>query len=184
MGCQFLGSIFRSLGKLPGGFSRFIPGSLGTHLCRLSHLGWLQCSHGLSCRPLESCIPDCLRPLLDLLGYPANAISALSNGCLRIRYCTHPFAKRFHPWSLGSGECYGQLSHLLTQDGELGHHSRPEEENDRPKVVRWRIRGKTPFHVVWEEWATPTPKRRKWLSLPGPSRGFQDSNHFPRVGVG
>ena len=65
--CQFLGSLFRSLGNLPGGLSRFIPGSLGTHLCRLSHLGWLQCSHGLTCRPLESSMPDCSKPLLDLL---------------------------------------------------------------------------------------------------------------------
>ncbi len=32
LGCQFLGSLFRSLGNLPGGLSRFIPGSLGT-LC-------------------------------------------------------------------------------------------------------------------------------------------------------
>ena len=95
LGCQFLGSLFRSLGTLPGGLGRFIPGSLGTHLCRLSHLGWLQCSHGLTCRPMESCMPGCLKPLLDLLGYPATAISALSNGPLRIRNCTYPFAKKF-----------------------------------------------------------------------------------------
>ena len=97
LGCQFLGSLFRSLGNLPGSLSRFIPGSLGPHLCRLSHLCWLQCSHGLTCRPFESCMPGCLKPLLDLLGYPANAMSALFSGFLRIRYCTHPFAKRFHP---------------------------------------------------------------------------------------
>ena len=51
-----------------------------------------------------------------------------------------PLLKGFLTWSLGSGKCYGQLSHFLTQGGELGHHSRPEEENDRPKVVRRRIR--------------------------------------------
>ena len=32
-------------------------------------------------------LPGCLKPLLDLLGYPATAISALSNGSLRIGYC-------------------------------------------------------------------------------------------------
>ena len=105
LGCQFIGSLFRSLCKLPGGLNRFIPGSLGTHLCRLSHLGWLQCSHGLTSRPLESSLPDCLSPLLDLLEYPANAISALSNGTLRIRYCTRTFAGRVPPWGLGYGKC-------------------------------------------------------------------------------
>ena len=29
IGCQFVGSLFRSLGRLPGGINRFIPGSLG-----------------------------------------------------------------------------------------------------------------------------------------------------------
>ena len=71
VGCQFVGSMFRRLGRLPGGLGRFVPGSLGPHLCRLHHLAWLQCSHGLSCRPLESSLPGCLGPLLDLLGYPA-----------------------------------------------------------------------------------------------------------------
>ena len=50
VGCQFVGSMFRSLSKLPGGLGRFIPGSLGPHLSRLRHPGWLQCSHGLTCR--------------------------------------------------------------------------------------------------------------------------------------
>ena len=92
VGCQFIGSMFRSLGRLPGGLGRFIPGSLGPHLSRLRHLGWLQCGHGLSCRPYESSMPDCLEPLLSLLGYPANAIGALSNGVFRIRYRSNPFA--------------------------------------------------------------------------------------------
>ena len=103
LGCQFIGSLFRSPGRLPGGLGRFIPGSLGPHLCRLSHLGWLQCGHGLSCRPLESSLPNCLEPLLCLLGYPANAVVALSNGALRIRYCTQPFARRFPPWGCWDG---------------------------------------------------------------------------------
>ena len=68
-GCQFVGSMFRSSGKLPGGLGRFSPGSLGPHLSRLRHLGWLQCSHGLSCRLYESSMPDCLEPILGLLGY-------------------------------------------------------------------------------------------------------------------
>ena len=39
-GCQFLSSLIRALGKLPGGLSRFLPCRLGTHLSRLRHVGW------------------------------------------------------------------------------------------------------------------------------------------------
>ena len=59
LGCQFIGSMLRSSGKLPGGPGRFVPGSLGPHLSRLRHQGWLQCGHGLSCRPYESSMPCC-----------------------------------------------------------------------------------------------------------------------------
>ena len=50
-GCQFLSSLLRALGKLPGGLGRFLPCRLGTHLSRLRHVGWNQCSHGLDSRP-------------------------------------------------------------------------------------------------------------------------------------
>ena len=60
-GCQFLSSLLRALGKLPGGLSRFLPYRLGTHLSRLRHVGWNQCSHGLDSRPLESCHHQCLK---------------------------------------------------------------------------------------------------------------------------
>ena len=39
VGCQFTGSLFRSLSMLPGGLRRFTPGGLGPHLSRLRHLG-------------------------------------------------------------------------------------------------------------------------------------------------
>ena len=106
---------------------------------------------------------------------------------LRIRYCTHPFARRFSPWDLGTGEGLGLLSHTLTvqcSGADEGHHSLPEEVNDRPKEVRRRLRGKTPIHQVDGREASPPPKRRKWPILPGPSRGSQEDGRFPRVGVG
>ena len=187
LGCQFIGSLFRCLSKLPGGFGRFIPGSLGPHLSRLGHLGWLQCGHGLTCRPLESSLPGCLEPLLYLLGYPAGAVGALSNGFLRIRYCTHPFARRLPTWGIGNNSISFEVIHARIGHcgvGDVGHHSLPEEVNDGPKVVRRRIRGVTPVHEVVGREASPPPKRRKWLSLPGPLRGFQESSYFPRVGVG
>ena len=52
-GCQFICSLFRALGKLSGGVGRFIPCAVGGHMSRLRHLGWLQCSHGLTSRPLD-----------------------------------------------------------------------------------------------------------------------------------
>ena len=123
---------------------------------------------------------------MGLLGYPANAVVALSHGVLRFRYCTLPFARRF-PWDLGTCGGFGQLSHILTiQNGgaDEGHHSLPEEVNDRPKEVRRRFRGKTPVHQVVGVEVGPPTKRKKRLSLPGPCWGCQESSYFPRVGVG
>ena len=42
-GCQFISSLVRALAKLPGGLSRFLPCTFGSHMSRLRHLGWSQC---------------------------------------------------------------------------------------------------------------------------------------------
>ena len=60
-GCQFLSGLVRALAKLPGGLGRFLPCRIGSHMSRLRHLGWNQCSHGLTSRPLESCHHQCLK---------------------------------------------------------------------------------------------------------------------------
>ena len=83
IGCQFIGSLFRSLAKLPGGLERFVPGKLGPHLSRLRHLGWTQCGHGLSSRPLESSLPGCLGSVLSLLGYQSATVNLLANERLK-----------------------------------------------------------------------------------------------------
>ena len=44
-GCQFMCSLVRALAKLPGGLDRLLPCKLGSHMSRLRHLGWNQCSH-------------------------------------------------------------------------------------------------------------------------------------------
>ena len=132
-------------------------------------------------------MPIRLEPLLGLLGYLASAITALVNGSLRVRYCTQPFAGKIPPWNLGSGDGFARLSHKLSVQGGgvgEGHHSPPEEVNDRPIKVRRRLRGKTPIHQVVGREASPPPKRRKWLFLPGPARGDQEGSHFPRIGGG
>ena len=39
---------------LPGGLGRFVPCSIGAVHCRLRHVCWERCGHGLTSRPRES----------------------------------------------------------------------------------------------------------------------------------
>ena len=55
--CRFLGSLFRFLALLPGGLVRFMPCHIGANHCRLRHLGWEKCGHGLTSRPRETSHP-------------------------------------------------------------------------------------------------------------------------------
>ena len=52
--CRFIGALMRSLCLLPGGLRRFVPCSVGANHCRLRHIGWEKCGHGLTFRPRES----------------------------------------------------------------------------------------------------------------------------------
>ena len=132
-------------------------------------------------------MPDCLEPFLGLLGYHHGAIAAVSNNALRVRYCCNPIAKRFLPWNLG--DCTTACNYITSRfDGARAvdrvYHPLLEGVNDTPREVRRRLTGKTtPGHMRVEE-ASPPPKRRKWLFLPGPSRGNQENGLFPRIGMG
>ena len=64
--CRFTGAMMRSLCLLLGGLGRFVPCSIGAHHCRLRHVGWERCSHGLTSRPLESASGPFLDQLLQL----------------------------------------------------------------------------------------------------------------------
>ena len=94
-GCQFLHSLFRALGHLPGIFVRFVPCHPSAHYTWLLHVGWGQCGHGLSSRPRESCDLHFLTPLLDFFGYPEGAATDLFNGTLKLRYSSSPFSRNF-----------------------------------------------------------------------------------------
>ena len=90
-GCQFVSSLVRALGKLPGGIGRFLPCKVSSHMSRLRHLGWEHCSHGLMSRPLESCHHQCLKAVCGGLGYPKGAAAELLDGTLKLRFCTAIF---------------------------------------------------------------------------------------------
>ena len=181
-GCQFISSLVRALGKLPGGLGRFLPCQVGTHLSRLRHLGWNQCSHGLTSRPLESCHHRCLSAVCGLLGYPKGSAAELLDGVLKLRCCVTPFSQRFPSWSLppvGNGRVRSldvATGHLVGEGGNM--------------VKRVRLTRKT--HVVFHRFSIPdqghsTPRRWKRLRPPS-SEGVGGEagvprNLFPRIGV-
>ena len=67
--CRFIGALMRSLYFLPGGLGRFVPCSIGANHCRLRHIGWEKCGHGLTSRPRESASELFLNELLSLFRY-------------------------------------------------------------------------------------------------------------------
>ena len=157
-GCLFISSLVRALGKLPGGLGRFLPCQVGTHLSRLRHLGWSQCSHGLTSRPLEYCHHLCLSAICGVLGYPGGSAAELLDGALKLRCCTTPFSKRFPTRSLppvGNGR--------IRSLGVATGHSLDEGSN---VVKRVRLTRKT--HVGVSSVYNPdqghsTPRRWKRL---------------------
>ena len=112
--CRFIGAMMRSLCLLPGRLGRFVPCSTGANHCRLRHIGWEECSHGLTSRPLQSASEGFLNELLVLLGYPSGSAVALLNGELPLRYCSGKFACRPPTWGLPScGHVRGLVADLL-----------------------------------------------------------------------
>ena len=67
--CRFIGALMRSLCLLPDGLRRFVPCSIGANHCRLRHIGWEKCGHGLTSRPRESASELFLDELLSLFRY-------------------------------------------------------------------------------------------------------------------
>ena len=65
---------------LPGELGRFVLCSIGANHCRLRHLGWERCGHGLSSRPRESASEPFLNELSGLFSYPPGSARALLEG--------------------------------------------------------------------------------------------------------
>ena len=182
-GCQFLSSLVRALAKLPGGLYRFLPCRVGSHLSRLRHLGWNQCSHGSTSSPLESCHHQCLKAVCGVLGHPKGSASELLDGTQKLRHCTTPFSMRFHPWSLPRVGNGGGKRLLIT----TGHHL--DEGSDRSKRVRLTRKTRPSVSSISiPDPGHPTQRRRKRLRSPS-SEGVGceagvPRNLFPRLGVG
>ena len=91
-----------------------MPCSIGANHCRLRHIGWERCGHGLTSRPQESASEPFLNELLRLFGYPSGC--ALLAGTLPLRYCTTRFASRIPTWRL---PVPGHVACLVTADLEV-----------------------------------------------------------------
>ena len=96
--CRFIVALIRSLCLLPGGLRRFVPCSIGANHCRLRHIGWEKCGHGLSSRPQETTSEPFLNELLRFFDYPPGSARALLAGTLPLRYCAARFASRAPTW--------------------------------------------------------------------------------------
>ena len=159
-GCQFLQSLFRALGHLPGGLARFIPCQPCAHYARLSHLGWGRYGHGLSSRPRESCDHQFLTPLLNFFGCPDGAVTELFTGTLKLRYSSTPFSKKLPSWSVSNLPCYlpvvgpGPRSsvHFPDHDPVLERPAKPLRITGKSSALR-----REPFSGD----GLPTPKRWK-----------------------
>ena len=98
--CRFIGALLRSLCLLPGGLHRFVPFSSGSNHCRLRHIDWEKCGHGLTSRPRESSSELFLNVLLSLFRYPPKSGRALLTGTIPLRYCAARFAYSTPTWRL------------------------------------------------------------------------------------
>ena len=148
--CRFIGSLMRSLCLLPGGLRRFVPCSIGANHCRLRHIGWEKCGHGLTSRHRESASELFLNELLSLFRYPSRSGRALLNGTLPLRYCAVRFAHSTPIWRLpvsghverlitshsGAGDCMGKVVRVHPGSGS------------GPARKRFRLNRKTPAHFV------------------------------------
>ena len=90
-----------------------VPCSIGANHCRLQHLGWERCSHGLTSRPQESSSAH----LLDQL-FAAFSSGALLAGTLPLRYCSAKFASRIPFWALPD---HGHVAGLISDEVRAAH---------------------------------------------------------------
>ena len=149
--CRFIGALMRSLCLLPGGLRRFVPCSIGADHCRLRHIGWENCGHGLTCRPRESASELFLNELLSLFRYPPKSGRAFLCGTLPLRYCAARFAYSTPTWRLPVS---GHVDNLTAAHSDAAGDCRCEVvgvrpvSESRPVRKRFRLNRKTPAHLA------------------------------------
>ena len=151
--CRFIGALMRSLCLLPGGLGRFVTCSIGANHCRLRHIGWEKCGHGLTSRPRESASVHFLDELLGLFRYPAGSGRALLDGTLPLRCCAARFARLTPSWRL---PVPGSVVHLVAAYSGAGRRASVDEVGQGVHWVsgsgsgrkRIRLNRKTPAHLV------------------------------------
>ena len=170
--CRFFGALFRALSLLPGGLGRFLPGRIGANHCRLRHIGWEKCSHGLTSRPRETSSVWFLDELLVLFGYPSASGASLLAGTLPLRFFSESFACRVPTWRLPEGGnvpsflasrglVWGGPNALSTALGRAGVYLGSGSGGGAKRVRLYR---KTPAHLA--------------------RQGFRNSNLVPEFGRG
>ena len=145
--CLFIGAMMRSLCLLPGGLRRFVPCSIGANHCRLRHIGWEKCGHGLTSRPQESASAPFLDQLLLPFHCPPRSSGALLAGSLQLRYCSSRFASRTPFWVL---PVPGHVAGLITVQGQAAQVGDAVVARRVSGFGRKRLRlnRKTPAHLV------------------------------------
>ena len=154
-GCQLISSLVRALAKLPGGIGRFLPCGVGSHMSRLRHLGWNQCS----------LIINALRLFVGFWCIPKDQLRSFWMALLSSDTVPLFLPRVFSPWSLprvgnGGKRWSVTLGHLpddrsnvvekvrltrKTRPGASSHvipdpgHPTPREmEKIAPSFLRWR----------------------------------------------
>ena len=173
LSCRFFGAIFRALSLLPGGLGRFLPGGIGANHCRLRHIGWDKCSHGLSSRPRETSSVWFLDELLVLFGYPSASGAGLLAGTLPLRFFSESFARRIPTWRLPEG---GNVASFLASGGlvrggpsalsiALGGAGVCLDSGSGGGVKRVRLYRKTPAHLARQGVSGVQSRPRVWKRL-------------------
>ena len=171
--CRFFGAIFRALRLLPGGLGRFFPGDIGANHCRLRHIGWEKCCHGLTSRPRETSSVWFLDELLVLFGYPAVSGADLLAGTLPLRYCSESCARRIPTWRLPGG---GSIASFLASgelvrggpcalSAALGGADVCLARGSGGGVIRVRLYRKTPAHLARQGISGVQVRPRVWKRL-------------------
>ena len=138
---------------LPSGLGRFVPCFIGANHCRIRHIGWEKCGHGLTSRPRESASVPFLNQLLSLFNFPPGSARALLAGTLPFNIVLLVLPVGPHTWRLPvPGRVAGLVAGTSWEVQEAvaeGVGRRVSWVGDSgPNRRRIRLNRKTPAHLA------------------------------------